>query len=302
VDRHPDAALLRFASAHHGLYRIQDARRAGLSRRQITDRIHQGRAHVVARGVYRVAGSTPTFEQRALAAAWVSGGAVSHRTAAQMHQLGSWSDGIIEVTVPHDGAHHFHEVICHRSRDLGRSRLVHIQGIPVTSPTRTLVDLGAVVDQRELEVAVHGALHRRLTHLDRLIAEYYSLSKRGRHGAGPIGRILRELDPTMGPAESDLEALLIRILRDHGVPAPVRQFPVTVGDEQFRLDLAYPDRMLFLEGDGFGVHGTRDAFEDDRRRQNLLVLAGWRPLRFTWRQLCSGPAAVARVVLHALAR
>jgi very-short-patch-repair endonuclease len=84
------------------------------------------------------------------------------------------------------------------------------------------------------------------------------------------------------------------------LPEPVRQFDVTVQGERFRLDLAYPEQRLFLEGDGFGVHGTRSAFEDDRRRQNLLVLAGWRSLRFTWRQTRHEPGSVADQIARAL--
>ena len=62
-----------------------------------------------------------------------------------------------------------------------------------------------------------------------------------------------------------------------------------VAGQRFRLDAAYPELMIFMEGDGFGVHSQRDPFEIDRSRQNLLVLAGWLPLRFTWRLTCAAP-------------
>ncbi len=58
---------------------------------------------------------------------------------------------------------------------------------------------------------------------------------------------------------------------------------------------------LVIEGDGFGVHGGREAFESDRERQNLLVLDGWRILRFTWRQIVREPAWVAAQIRAALA-
>jgi very-short-patch-repair endonuclease len=65
---------------------------------------------------------------------------------------------------------------------------------------------------------------------------------------------------------------------------PERQFEVTVSGRRFFLDMAYPTEQIFIEGDGFGVHGGRTTFESDRDRQNLLVVAEWRPLRFTWHQ------------------
>ena len=94
---------------------------------------------------------------------------------------------------------------------------------------------------------------------------------------------------SLAPAESDLETLLFKILREAGLPAPVRQHEVVVAGQTFFLDAAYPELMIFMEGDGFGVHSQRGPFELDRSRQNLLVVAGWLPLRFTWRRLCRRP-------------
>ncbi len=92
------------------------------------------------------------------------------------------------------------------------------------------------------------------------------------------------------------------MLRDRGLPEPVRQLRVVVGGRRFRLDLAYVEQRLAIESDGFAVHGTRHEFERDRERQNLLVLDGWRILRFTWRQVCEQPDVVADVVRSALGR
>lgn len=90
------------------------------------------------------------------------------------------------------------------------------------------------------------------------------------------------------------------MLRAHGVALPVRQHPVTVGGRELRIDVCYPELRLAIESDGFAFHGARDAFEDDRERQNLLVIAGWTVLRFTWRQICSRPAWVASQVDQAI--
>ena len=103
-------------------------------------------------------------------------------------------------------------------------------------------------------------------------------------------------DPTLAPAESDLETLLFKILRHGGLPAPIRQHVVEIDGHCFYLDAAYPELMIFIEGDGFGVHSQRDPFERDRWRQNLLVVAGWLPLRFTWRRLCRAPDGVVSEV------
>jgi hypothetical protein len=174
-----------------------------------------------------------------------------------------------------------------------------VQGIRTTTATRTLIDLGGVVSAATLEAALERALHERLTTLDRLIRRFFQVARKGRTGIGPLRALLVDRDPTLAPAESDLETLLLRILREHGLPAPVRQHVVELDGSVFRLDVAYPDRKIFIEGDGFGVHTMRRVFERDRDRQNLPVLAGWLPLRFTWRQLCRAPLRVATQVSDA---
>ncbi|HUP76355.1 MAG TPA: DUF559 domain-containing protein [Acidimicrobiales bacterium] len=75
---------------------------------------------------------------------------------------------------------------------------------------------------------------------------------------------------------------------------------MTDGGKHYFLDVAYPDEMLAIEGDGFGVHSERDRFETDRERQNALVLLGWRPLRFTWRQIRQHSAYVTTTIRTAL--
>ena len=176
---------------------------------------------------------------------------------------------------------------------------MRIEGIATTNATRTLIDLGAVVPSATLETALERALNERLTTFDRLVKRFFQIARSGRPGVGPMRPLLVDRDPTLAPAESDLETLLLRILLDHGLPTPVRQFEVIVGERRFLLDVAYPDLKIAVEGDGFGVHGTRNAFETDRDRQNLLVIEGWLVLRFTWRQLCRTPDRVAALVEEA---
>ena len=96
------------------------------------------------------------------------------------------------------------------------------------------------------------------------------------------------------------ELLIWQILRRHHVPLPERQVKVRLGRSDFRLDLAYCPERIFIEGDGFGVHSTRSAFESDRARQNTLVIAGWLPLRFTWQQARCSEDEVADQVRAAL--
>lgn len=249
-------------------------------------------------GVYVVGGAPVDAKVELAAACLATNGVASHRSAAHLIGLVDRVPSRPEVTVLRSKGHRQGPLV-HRSRDLLPRDVVRVQGIRSTTATRALIDLGAVVSQQVLENALERALHQRLTTFDRLVRRLFEVARPGRTGVVPLRALLVDRDPTLAPAESDLETLLLRILRDHGLPTPVRQHVVEIDGEVFRLDLAYLDQMIFLEGDGFGVHTTRRAFERDRRRQNRLVRAGWRPLRFTWRQLCRHPERVATDVSDA---
>ncbi|MEO5841398.1 MAG: hypothetical protein ABIQ73_05310 [Acidimicrobiales bacterium] len=150
-----------------------------------------------------------------------------------------------------------------------------------------------------LENALERALVARITTIDRLVRRFFELATQGRPGIAALRSLLVDRDPSLAPAESDLETLLFKILRQAGLPPPIRQYRVEIAGHTFYLDAAYPELSIFMEGDGFGVHSARNPFERDRWRQNLLAIAGWLPLRFTWRRLCRSSDGVVSEVTEA---
>jgi very-short-patch-repair endonuclease len=269
--------------------------RLGADARQIEWAVTRRRLLPIHRGVYAVAGVPLTPNLHLLAATLAGEGVASHRSAAQLLGLVDVPPSRPEITVPR-AASNRGSWIAHRSADLLRRDLVTLEGIRSTNAARTLIDLGSVVNELILETALERALYQRLTTVDRLVRRFFELARRGRPGIAALRPLLVQRDPTLAPAQSDLETLLFKILRDAGLPPPTRQFEVFVAGQRFFLDLAYPDEMVFMEGDGFGVHTMRSRFEGDRSRQNLLVGIGWRPLRFTWRRLCRAPRGVVEEV------
>ena len=97
--------------------------------------------------------------------------------------------------------------------------------------------------------------------------------------------------------ERDLQSTL----RKAGLTGWVANPPLRVFGFTHYPDLLFEAARLIVEFDGFGVHGTRMAFESDRIRQNRLVLAGYRVLRYTWRRLQDDPEGVIAEVRMALA-
>jgi len=91
---------------------------------------------------------------------------------------------------------------------------------------------------------------------------------------------LRSLPPPTH-TRSDLEARFAAFLNDRGFPMPQTNTLI----EGIEVDAAWPDRRLIVELDSYEFHGTRQAFENDRRRDRRLTAAGWRVMRVTWRDL-----------------
>jgi very-short-patch-repair endonuclease len=90
------------------------------------------------------------------------------------------------------------------------------------------------------------------------------------------------------------------MFRSFGLPEPQRQFTVQVDGNTFRLDFAYPERRLAIELDGYAFHSSPERFRADRERQNLVSLAGWLVLRFTWHDITQRPVSVALTIAEAL--
>jgi very-short-patch-repair endonuclease len=294
-------AVLQSPIATHGVITRADLEQLGFSSTAIHNLLVDGLLLPLHDAVYAVAGAEPTWQHRLRAACLVGGhGVASHRAGLCLWGC-SWMDpSILEISVPRPKGPNPTGVIRHRVRDLAPKWVTEHNGIPVTTVDRTLVDLSAVVGPIALERALEEALLKRLTTVPQLWLALERLAKRGRTGVRQFRAVLgaRALGDDL--PESMLESIFAAILARAAVPQPVFQHRISVGGRWRRLDFAYPDLKIAIEVDGFSVHSQRHVFEDDRRRQNDLELAGWLVLRFTFRDLREQPEKVASQVRAAL--
>lgn len=176
-------------------------------------------------------------------------------------------------------------------------------GIPVTSPERTLVDLGAVLSTARLENVVVDALQKGLAERPRLLDRARDLAAHGRPGSGAIERILHRWDGGARP-ESVLEAKMLRVIRRNPtLPEPVRQWEVRDrGRLVARVDFAYPEQMIAIEADGYRWHSDVAAWQRDLERRNTLTRLGWTMLNFTWDDVHRRPRHVAETICAAISR
>lgn len=297
----PIACLDRLARCQHGLVERSQVLEAGVSPGTISRWLATGRLSAVFPGVYRMAGTPATWEQRVLAAVLAAGdGAMaSHRSAARL--WGVLDSDVVEVTVPRPRRVRLEGVQAHRSGDVIGARAVRRHGIPSTTPLRMLVDLGAVAAAAVVEDALDRALVARLLTMAGVEAALEEVARSGRAGVGVLRTILDRRALGTDRPDSLLEPRMARLLGTHGLPGAAFQHEIHHrGRLVGRADFAYPALRLALEVDGFSAHASPRAFQSDLRRQNALVALGWTVLRFTWADVVCHPERVAATIADVL--
>lgn len=210
---------------------------------------------------------------------------MSHRAAAAMWGMRPPWHGDVDVTVTAGHPRDKPGVSVHRVRHLDPRDVTRREGIPLTTPARTLLDLAAALDRRELARALEEAEVQRLVTRRQLTA---LLSRsRGRAGAKALRAALACYDaPSL--TRSEAERRMLELIRAARLPAPRTNAHVN----GYEVDLLWPEQRLIVEVDGFAFHSTRKAFERDRARDAQLQAAGYRVLRITWRQIQDEPEAL----------
>ena len=301
MDRSADRRLLAFATTHHAVFRGAHARVCGLSEKQITRRVALGFWKRLFDDVYIAAGAPLTWKGGLLAACWAGGfrAAASHRSAAALWQLAGGRRSIVEVTCPRWRRAQHEGLVVHETKALGAVDITQLEGIPVTSPERTLLDLGAVCHESLVEMALDKAEHRGLVTRASIETTLKRLGRRGRNGAGTLRRLVATHDGDRRAPESEMETMLIRCLRRNGWPEPVPQYEIRQGGVFVaRVDAAYSDWRIAIEYQSDEHHSGRLASERDNDRRLRIIAAGWFPIEATLPDVRNGGVRLC-AALHA---
>ena len=252
----------------------------GMSRHAVEHAVATGDLRRVAQGVFIVAGSADTVEQRALAATLALRGALSHRCAAGWFGIPGWRETPIEVVRLRPGStKHSALAVLHRTVRLQPQHLTEWRGVPVTRPARTLFDLASVEHPGRVERAYDTMWSRGLvnqTLMERTLGE---LEGRGRHGVVLMRRLIDDRRGREQPTGSRLERRFEVLNERAGIPLLRRQ--VDVGDDEWigRMDFVGDERALVVEIDSEIHHA---ALLDSQRDESItarLEAAGWDVLR-----------------------
>jgi Protein of unknown function (DUF559) len=285
------------AQRQHGVVSRRQLLEIGMGRRAIEGRLKRRLLHEVFRGVYVVGARRISKRGRWMAAVLACGGGavLSHRSAGRLWRLLPTAAEWIDVTCPEAEVER-NGIVGHRSR-LRDDEWLTWDGVPATSPVRTIFDLGAVLQMRELERAFHEAEAREVT--DRVSLPMLLERYPGRRGSKNLRALLEARRPS-GVTRNDFEEAFVGLVDRYGLPRPRMNAHLALRGRFFEIDALWERERLAVELDSRGIHGTHKKFESDRQRDRILVAEGWRTMRVTWRQLRDEPHEIAEDLTKAL--
>ena len=255
-----------------------------------------------ARGIYRVAGSVPTWHQDLMILLLRAGAeaAVSHQAAARLWELNRFGEAEPAVVIPRRPSRTLGGTV-HHTDFLPPHHVTVVGEFRVTAAARTVLDvIGRRPYVNNVDFAfsvVNDALRKKLTTTHELRAVMLECAACGRNGVGVMRQVLDRITPSYVPTASELEDLVVRVLAAAGLPEPKRQRSVggttaPVG----RVDFYYPEWTLVIEADSERWHAGWAQQEADRERDLKLMASGIRVMRVTWRQLKTKPELLVEAV------
>jgi len=299
-----DRRLIELASPSGYLTR-QRAYDAGISARQLRRRAQVGWIDQVgANGFVLVSERrTKTVDLEASIAeiggeCWASGA-----TAAALHGFDGYElRRPFHVTVMRGRNIERAGVRVHTTKEMPRIDRSVTNGIVLTSPARTVIELARSLDARRLTAALDSGLRDGGFNEDLLHRRIVALRSKGRYGIPLLLDVIAGLDATRG-GESWLEREYLRITAAAGLPRPATQQVLTKAlDKLVRVDFRYPGTNVVVEVLGYRFHRDPSQLRRDTERVSALVVDGYRPLQFTYEHLVESPQWVVETVRRLLAQ
>lgn len=289
------------SASQHGVVALRQLRELGMTQGRVAKRIESGRWRRVHPGVIAMSHAPLTRNGHYMATVLACGpdAALSHRECAALRGLRQSNRSRIDVTSPTRRGRGLAGIQAHSGATLRPCDVEDVAGIPCTTLARTLLDLADVISPRELERACEQA--DRLQVFDLTAVQEQLARANGRRGAAKLRAILAEQLRTPSMTRNDLEEHFLGLCRTAGLPQPRVNEWIALEPIGYEADFLWREQKLIAEVDGRDVHTTRLAFEHDRLRDQRLMLAGYRVVRFTWRQVTDDRTATIATLRGLLA-
>lgn len=266
----------------------------------LRSRLANGQLLPLHRGVYAVGHMhlRPNGFRLAAVLAVGPGAVLSHRDAGALHGLRDGGGVRIDVSTPAE-RRSTERIRVHGRRRLDPQDVTTVEGIPVTTVSRTLVNLGEVLAPDAVRKALSEAERQRTLDVKGIEEALGRLRGRRGRSLAAVRAALRDLsDHGATLTRSPLEDRLLPLLDAHALPRPATNVYV----EGYEWDAVWATARLAVELDGWDAHKTRRAFQHDRTKANALTGAGWTVLRYTHDDLVRRPEVVVAGVRNGLSR
>jgi very-short-patch-repair endonuclease len=286
LDRSIRVAAWALARRQDWVISGEQLRGIGFSPEAIQHRLDCGRLHRLWRDVFSVGRPDVTDRGRWIAATLACGdeAALSHESAGAC--CGMWRGGThpIHISVPVDRRVRLDGIRSHRRDPMPATTT--IDGVRVITPLFTIVDLAAHLDKESLTRVLNEADRLGIVDPDELVSLVESL--RSRRGL----RTLRSLLGSYTRTDSNLERRFLSLVEQAGLSAPQTQVEI----HGHRVDFYWPELGLVAETDGLTYHRTPAQQATDRKRDQILMAAGLRCVRFPNAQVRHEPDEVIGIL------
>ena len=285
-----DLRIARLAEAQHGVLTRRQAEKNGFTASACERRLAAGRWVPVHRGVYRLAGSPETWEQRVMAACLALPGCVaSHIVAGVLWRFPGCSrqaeitlTGARQTTLP--------KVRVRRTRCLDPVDRARCANIPATSVARTVIDLSTELPESRLATVVDFVLANRMLPVSYLAGRLEALGVQGRRGAGCLRDLLEERSGRARQVDSEFQRRLGLLIAQRGLASARFEYPTRLAGGKVRFaDVAFVEERVAFEADSYRHHSSLTDWAADHTRNNLIMAEGWTVLPITWDQIENDP-------------
>ncbi len=303
-----DVIIMTLAARSAGVVTRDELLTSGLPSSTINGRVSRGQLLRVWRGLYEVLEMTNDLTPLFLAVKAVAGSAVCHITAGRLYGCPVGppaADEPVHIVSRRDGPRTgMPGVVHHRTRlDLVDDIWYPINGLPVLSPARTMLDLAAdpSISNRRLRHIVESQIVSRQLEVAELAGLVEQPDLRGVHGIARLRTLVEAIDDGEPVSDSMLEQRFGRLLVDYGIDGFQRQFVVPWYDGcRGTVDFANVEARLIIEVDGRDWHTTSQSMTEDRRRDRTAAANGWLVMRVMWADIVEEPHSTAHQIIGTL--
>lgn len=225
------------------------------------------------------------------------GAIVSHEAAAELLGIPNVVRGRVTLITPHSNQCRIPGAFVHQISDVAPQHRTAVDGLPVTTAARTIVDLASVVHISRLRHIVEDAKHARLTTYPAIGECLKSVARRGKPGVRALGRVLDLLSGTLALTQSKLESALVELLARAGLTDSTLQFahPARLFTNGC-VDVSFVAAKLVIEADGRAWHTRIRDLKRDHDRDAEAARYGWQTLRLLYEHIIGDPEGTIALI------